>query len=84
MSRSFDKTPNSLHRRSTDKEWKRKSNRRARHAAKSALHHGDEIIPILEEISDVWSSLRDGSHFYSPKPPEDSWYLKFWEKNRRK
>lgn len=54
------------------KEWRTISNRKLRRKAKQVLHNCKDydnlVVPILREVSDVWSSPRDGNMHYYHKP----------------
>lgn len=66
MSRSRKKTPYfSYSVRISEKYDKRIANRRLRKAVKLAIFRGDEIIPIMREISNVWDMVKDGKHYVS-------------------
>ena len=66
MSRSYRKTPKAGIAGDSDKEGKRKANRACRRAQNQAVKRGDESIPLLREVSDVWSMPKDGKITIDP------------------
>jgi hypothetical protein len=46
-----------------EKWWKRRANRRLRRLAR-LIHDEDQVEPLLRETSDVWSSPKDGKHWF--------------------
>lgn len=75
MSRSYKKYPTFSS--SSEKDDKRHNNRRLRRKIKHAIFNDDEVMPIMNEVSDPWNMAKDGKMLV----PEDSdWY----EKARRK
>ena len=70
MARSYRRTPIfGITCSRSEKQDKRIANRRLRHALKQAVDRGDEILPMLRELSDVWSFAKDGRH-YDPRASE--------------
>jgi hypothetical protein len=49
----------------SEKRDKRIANRRLRRAVLRSILRGSEIMPLLREVSDVWSFDKDGKHFHS-------------------
>ena len=64
MSRSRRKTPKFGIAGDSDKQDKRLANRKLRRAVRVALDHGDEVLPELREVSDVWSMSKDGKIYW--------------------
>lgn len=68
MSRSIRKTPMSgATTTASDQADKRLAQRKLRTATRQALRHGDEIVPTLRNVSDVWSFDKDGKRRYFGK-----------------
>lgn len=75
MSRSFRHTPIIGNAGVSDKEGKRKANRRERKSVRSAIFStlcGNAdfdglALPLLREVSDVWSFPKDGKHYMNLK-----------------
>lgn len=67
MSRSRKKTPISgISTARSEKQDKRLANRKLRHAVKQRLGTDpDDVLPVLREVSNVWSMAKDGKHWYS-------------------
>lgn len=42
------------------KKWKQQSNHKLRVHVKASLHRGDDVIPEIKDVSDVWASPGDG------------------------
>jgi len=55
MSRSIKKTPITGCCGGSDKYGKQKANRRLRRIHKHFIRNGHEILPMIKDISDVWS-----------------------------
>ena len=62
MSQSFRKYPFIGNACSSDKEWKRKNNRRLRARIRMGLHHGNELLHLMREITNVYGAPKDGRH----------------------
>ena len=76
MSRSFRHTPISASTGgSSEKFDKQKANRKLRSAVKVAMEKGEEVLPVLREVSDIWVFNKDGK----------IWWPKFlhWPHKRR-
>lgn len=68
MSRSYRKHPIGGITTATSEKWdKRQANRTFRRAVQQAIHHGDENMPKLREVSDVWGMGKDGKTRW-PRP----------------
>ena len=64
MSRSRRKTPICpVTCAQSEKKDKRRANQLLRRRVKDALQRGDEVLPILREVSDVWSMAKDGKSY---------------------
>jgi len=64
MSRSFRHTPVfGVTTARSEREDKRVANRRLRHRVRSAIERGDEALPLLREISNVWAMAKDGKRY---------------------
>lgn len=73
MSRSRKKTPVvPITTATTEKEEKRDANRRLRRVIREKVRNGEEDLPGIRELSDVWNFSKDGK------------YRKVDEKNYRK
>lgn len=73
MSRSKKKTPKvGITTAETEKENKRKANRKFRRVAKNRLKKNDSQLPkTTKEISDVWSFDKDGKQFLKNPSKKD-------------
>lgn len=60
MSRSYRKNPIKGLGSDSEKYDKQKNSRKLRKLSKLALNRGDELMPLMNEISDVWSMAKDG------------------------
>ncbi|HEX8524949.1 MAG TPA: hypothetical protein VF669_22050 [Tepidisphaeraceae bacterium] len=47
----------------TEKQDKRLANRRLRRKVRVAVETGDEVLPVLREVSDVWGFDKDGKRW---------------------
>ncbi len=47
------------------------ANRRLRRKVKSCLATGDEQLPLMREVSNVWSFDKDGKAFWSDAGEKD-------------
>ena len=65
MSRSYKKTPIIGHAGSSDKQDKRKANRNLRRQVKESLAFEDYNLPLIREVSDVYSFSKDGKFWYA-------------------
>ena len=66
MSRSYRRTPIfGITTSRSEKQDKALANRRLRRKVKSRLGTGDEEMPLLREVSDVWSFDKDGKAYWS-------------------
>lgn len=73
MSRSFRRTSVTGMTTARSEKWHK---RRARHvwrqAAKVALREGQEVLPLLREVSSVWLMPKDGKQWFDPRAfPQD-------------
>lgn len=66
MSRSYRKVPKRGIGADSDKKSKRYANRSYRRAVREALHRGNEVMPELREVSDVWDFEKDGKMRLDP------------------
>lgn len=55
----------------TDKEDKRKANRKLRRLTKEALKVDNESLPVLREVSDPWDMNKDGKVRFDPDEHPD-------------
>jgi len=70
MSRSKKKTPKFGNTTSeTEKDDKRKANRKFRHITKIQVRKGDENFAAINDISNVWLFAKDGKT-YIKNPPK--------------
>lgn len=60
MTRSKKKLPITGIAGNSDKEDKRKANRKHRRITKESVNKDSEIIPEIREVSDVWGFNKDG------------------------
>ncbi len=64
MARSYRHTPIfGITTRRSEKQDKRLANRRLRRLVRPALSRGDELLPLLREVSDLWSFDKDGRRY---------------------
>jgi 5-methylcytosine-specific restriction endonuclease McrA len=74
VTRSRRKTPisgiaaNDSH--SSEKWDKQKANRKLRHRIKAAIQAGAEVLPVLQEVSNVWGMYKDGKHWWGADNPK--------------
>lgn len=47
----------------SEKPWKRGANRKLRCAVRAAMSRGDDVLPELREVSNVWTFGKDGKHY---------------------
>lgn len=65
MSRSYKKTPiggNTC--ASSEKQDKRKNNRKLRNQTKRAIKREDETLPKMKDVSDPWLMAKDGKTWW--------------------
>lgn len=55
----------------SDKPGKRKANRVLRAALRKALYRGDEVLPLLREVSDEYSMPKDGKSYFDIENDRD-------------
>jgi hypothetical protein len=68
MSRSFRHTPSfGITTARSEKRDKRLANRRHRRITRVALAQGDEVLPLLRELSNVWGFDKDGKLWWPGK-----------------
>lgn len=68
MGKSYKKTPKrGITSARTEKEDKRKANRKLRHIHRRQVHKGTVLFALLREVSDVWAFGKDGK-IYQKKP----------------
>lgn len=64
MSRSKKKTPiQGIASSDSEKEDKRDANRKFRRKTKQEIKNGEEQLPKLREVSNVWSFSKDGKTY---------------------
>ena len=67
MSRSYRKTPVTGTTTAPSEKWdKQKANRRFRRKVRVSTRH-NRIIPLIREISNVWSFDKDGKQRFNPR-----------------
>jgi hypothetical protein len=72
MSRSRRRTPIfGITTSDSEKQDKREANRRLRRAVRLALDAGDEVLPHLREVSNVWGFAKDGKRWCAHASPRD-------------
>lgn len=69
MSRSRLKTPIVSHAADSDKVSKRRANRICRREAREALRFGQEFLPTVRDLSDVWNFAKDGRSWFGGELP---------------
>lgn len=72
MSRSRRKTPIAGVSGVSEKYDKRKNNRKLRKKCKSFLKNGNDLMPLIKEISDPWLMAKDGKMYID----KDSEYMR--------
>ena len=55
----------------SEKQGKRKANRRLRRAVRHALTLGREVLPALREVSNVWAFDKDDKRWRADATPRD-------------
>lgn len=65
MSKSFRKTPIFGMCNGSEKRDKRRANRRLRGRVKVQVQHDAEVLPVLREVSNVWTFQKDGKTYWS-------------------
>jgi hypothetical protein len=66
LSRSYRRTPIfGITTSRSEKQDKRFANRRLRRKVKSCVVTGDEELPLLREVSNVWTFDKDGKAYWS-------------------
>lgn len=53
----------------SEKSWKRGANRKLRRAVRAALIRGDDVLPELREVSNVWTFGKDGKLYWPDLEP---------------
>lgn len=72
MSRSKKKIPYFGNASGSDKEGKQKANRALRVRIKQILRiNYEKELPLLREVSNVWSFNKDGKHYWRNTTPKD-------------
>lgn len=73
MARSRKKTPIAgITTAVSEKQDKRLANRRLRIAVRHAISVDDEVIPLLREVSNLWSFDKDGKRWIGNRFPDAS------------
>ena len=85
MSRSRKKTPIfGITTARSEKEDKRIANRKLRRVVKQELaREPDGVLPVLREVSNVWSMEKDGKLFYHKSRWDDSRRYPWWKLMRK-
>lgn len=52
------------------------NNRRLRKRTKIAIQREDEILPIMDDVSDLWTMNKDGKHYLSKDLHNSKWTRK--------
>ncbi len=55
----------------TEKQDKRRANRALRRKVKVSINQGDFELPLLREVSTVWSFDKDGKQYLINPSPQD-------------
>ena len=72
MARSYRRTPIfGITTARSEKQDKKLANRRLRRKVKTCLANGDEQLPLLREVSNVWSFDKDGKAYWADACVED-------------
>lgn len=71
MSRSRRKTPKRGLTAKTEKENKRHANRKYRRTVKVKIKKGEEELPAVRELSNVWAFAKDGKWFLEDPTEKD-------------
>lgn len=72
MSRSLKKTPiTGITTATTEKDNKRKANRKLRRVIKVQVKTGDNPLSTIKEVSNVWSFNKDGKQFLKKPTKKD-------------
>lgn len=75
MSRSYRKRPFiSITKTESEKEDKRRANRRLRRKLRQIPPDDDAVLPLQREVSNVWSFGKDGKRWMSE--PDPRWLRK--------
>ena len=67
MSRSYRKSPFMGLCSDSDKIGKRLANRACRHAQNIAVKRGDEVVPVVREVYNVYDFPKDGKQMIDKK-----------------
>lgn len=65
MSRSIRKNKIVPYANASEKKDKTLSNRKLRNIVKVRIKKGNETLPIIREVSNVWNFKKDGKHYWS-------------------
>lgn len=72
MSRSYKKSPFfGWTGAPSEKESKRRANRKYRKQVKNKLHRQIEPLPLLRELSNVWAFDKDGKYYHKKATAKD-------------
>lgn len=72
MSHSYRKTPIFGHTVSeSEKKDKRRANRLLRRLSRAMIGQGEEELPNIRDVSNVWSFDKDGKSYWSDAAPEN-------------
>jgi hypothetical protein len=82
MTRSRRKTPiTGITTCRSEKSDKQIANRRMRHKARLAIHHGLDHMPLLREVSNIWNFGKDGKTWRgNSRYWGESWFMKMFRK----
>ena len=69
MSRSRRHTPFHGRGADSDQPFKHMAHRCLRRAVRLALLHGQDTLPLLREVSNVWSMPKDGKFWFAERYP---------------
>lgn len=72
MSRSRKKTPKKgITLADTEKDNKREANRKLRRVTKIKVKRGEDELPDIKEVSNVWAFNKDGKRYLKNPTPKD-------------
>lgn len=71
MSRSFKKTKIFGNASNSDKQSKRKANRKLRKAISNVDLLETEVLPKIRDVSSTWGFAKDGKHYWAKATEKD-------------
>ena len=69
MSRSHQHTPIFGNCNGSEKQDKRNANQALRARARVSLRNGDDVLPLMREVSNIWTHGKDGKHYRKNTTP---------------